>query len=148
MGTTTSPTAGICAGTLTYHVTALSIPIYFNKYGDRDCDGMMFALTANVPILKHIRALAKVSAPGKPADCSDTPGESPNQWKQAAEARAAEIGVALPSTPEEARKPHPLVRPLVLRARRGDTVRGWSFKTKFTTSTGITTTRTASACTW
>jgi hypothetical protein len=45
----------------TYHVTALEMPIYFNREGDHDHNGLIFAPTDNVPILKFIRALG---APG------------------------------------------------------------------------------------
>jgi hypothetical protein len=37
--------------------------------------------------------------------------------------RAGKIGVELPLTPQQAKQPHPLVRPLVLRARQGEQVR-------------------------
>jgi hypothetical protein len=94
--------------TLRYDVTALDMPIYFNKEGDHDHNGMIFALTKNVPILKYIRALAENRNPGPPSS------EIKN--------RAREIGVSLPLTPHEARLPHPLVRPLVLRATKGDRV--------------------------
>jgi hypothetical protein len=47
-----SPDADGCQGepapTFTYHVTALQITIYFNKEGDHDHDGLIFALTENV----------------------------------------------------------------------------------------------------
>lgn len=92
----------------TYHVTALQMPIYFNREGDHDHNGLIFALSANVPILKFIRALG---APG---------GEDPDEFRAAAEARAAELEVDLPANAGQARQPHPLVRPLVLRARKGE----------------------------
>jgi len=103
--------------TMTYHVTALQAVIYFNREGDHDHNGLMFALTANVPILKYIQALGRVGQPP-----SAEPSETPEQWYAQAKARADEIGVELPSSPQEARQPHPLVRPLVLRARKGDRV--------------------------
>src|SRR5215210_4392165 len=96
---------------ITYRVTALEINIYFNKHGDHDHDGLIFTLSKNLPILKYIRALAKVGTPEPPP-----PGDTPDVWRAQARARAAVIGVSLPSTPAEARQPHPLVRPLVLRA--------------------------------
>lgn len=97
-----------------YDVTALPVTIWFNKDGDHDHNGMVFALTANVPILKYIEALGKADRPG---------GEDPpDALRDAAAARAAEIGVHLPVSPAQAREPHPLVRPLVLRARLHETV--------------------------
>jgi len=102
---------------ITYHVTALPVVVYFNREGDHDHNGLMFALTANVPILKYIQALGRVGLPPSP-EHTDTP----EQWRAQAQARADEIGVELPSNPEAARQPHPLVRPLVLRARKHDRV--------------------------
>jgi FtsP/CotA-like multicopper oxidase with cupredoxin domain len=92
----------------TYHVTALEMPIYFNREGDHDHNGLIFALTDNVPILKFIRAL------GAPM------WGDPNAFRAAAQARAANIQANLPATAQQARQPHPLVRPLVLRVRKGD----------------------------
>ena len=92
----------------TYHVTALEMPIYFNREGDHDHNGLIFALTDNVPILKFIRAL-------------DAPAwGNPSALRASAKARAAEVEVELPATAQQARQPHPLVRPLVLRGRKGD----------------------------
>ncbi|HEX8441160.1 multicopper oxidase domain-containing protein [Archangium sp.] len=107
----------LAVSTMTYHVTALQVVVYFNREGDHDHDGLMFALTANVPILKYIQALGRVGLPPS-AEQPDTP----EQWYAQAKARADELGIELPSSPEEARQPYPLVRPLVLRARKGDRV--------------------------
>lgn len=104
--------------TLNYNVTALQITIYFNEHGDHDHNGLMYALTENVPVLKYIRSLAKVGSPEPPL-----PGDTPDVWEAQARSRAAAIRVPLPSTPAEARKPYPLVRPLVLRATKDDTVK-------------------------
>ncbi|RKH34574.1 hypothetical protein D7X75_07710 [Corallococcus sp. CA031C] len=98
-----------------YQVTALQVVIYFNREGDHDHNGLIFALTKNVPILKYIQALGRVGLPPGP-ETSDTP----DTWYAKAKARADVLGITLPSTPEEARQPHPLMRPLVLRARKGD----------------------------
>lgn len=95
-----------------YDVTALPVTIWFNGDGDHDHNGMMFALTANVPILKYIEALGEADRPG---------GRYP-PLDPAVAGRAAQIGVHLPITPAQARQPHPLVRPLVLRARLHETV--------------------------
>jgi manganese oxidase len=48
--------------------------------------------------------------------------EDPAEHLEAARARAEELELELPVTPEQARLPHPLVRPLVLRARRREVV--------------------------
>ena len=97
-----------------YDVTALPLTIWFNRDGDHDHNGMVFALTGNLPILKYIEALGKADRPG---------GKSPpKDLREAAETQASKIKVHLPLTPAQARQPHPLVRPLVLRARLGETV--------------------------
>ena len=68
-----------------YDVTALQMTIWFNRDGDHDHNGMVFALTKNVPILKYIDALGKADRPG---------GQyPPDQLRQAAAARAGEIEV-------------------------------------------------------
>jgi len=81
-----------------YDVVALSVPIVFNKEGDHDPNGLMYALEANVPVLKNLKAHffheAHEHRPGLP-----------------------------PFEPGSEKKPHPLVRPLVLRACKGETVR-------------------------
>lgn len=97
---------------ITYDVTALEMTIFFNREGDHDHNGLMFALSANVPILKYIDALGKADRPG---------GQYPT-LDPTVTSRAATIGVELPLTPAQARQPHPLVRPLVLRARVNDEV--------------------------
>src|SRR5918997_3412740 len=107
LGAIGSGGGGTGAATLRYDVTALSLTIYFKRYCDHDHNGMLFALTANVPILEYIRALASGREPS-------------DAQRAAAEARAAVIRAPLPLTPAQAREPHPLVRPLVLRARRGE----------------------------
>ena len=106
---------GGTAPILTYHVTALQMPIYFNREGDHDHNGLIFALTANVPILKFIRALSIAGTAG-----ASGPEDDPETWRAAAEARALQVEVTLPATPQQARLPHPLVRPLVLRVRKDD----------------------------
>lgn len=94
-----------------YDVVAIPITIYYNREGDHDHNGMMFALCDNLPVLEYIRALARVGQ-----------SQSIEDLRARARARAREIGVELPWTPRQAKQPHPLVRPLVLRARRGEQV--------------------------
>ena len=104
-GTASSPrgTALMSTTPVHYDVTALQLTIYYNREGDHDHNGMMFALAANVPVLKYVRALAR----SRPPENDD---DRPELLYGDAMARA------------QARQPHPLVRPLVLRARVGDTV--------------------------
>ena len=96
---------------ITYHVTALQIAIYFNKEGDHDHNGLIFALSKSVRILEYIEAMSKDVAPSDLA-----------ALHSAATGPALASNVTLPTTKEEART-HPLMRPLVLRACVGDTVR-------------------------
>jgi hypothetical protein len=96
-----------------YNVTALPMTIYFNRDGDHDHNGMMYALTKNVPLLRYIETMATADRPG---------GHYPPDPLGPVQDRADEIGVELPDTPAQARQPHPLVRPLVLRARVGERI--------------------------
>jgi len=101
---------------LTYHVTALQLAIYFNREGDHDHNGLVFALTRNVPILRYIAALQSETSVGLDA------------LYAAAVPVAEEAQVAIPDVADldqarrVARAPHELVRPLVLRANVGDDV--------------------------
>ena len=101
-----------------YDVVALQMTIYYNREGDHDHNGLLFALKANVPDF----AVHQRSRAAGPTPPGDTAAPDPGALFPAASARAQAIGVDLPVTPEQARRPHPLVRPLVLRARRGETV--------------------------
>lgn len=105
--------------TVHYDVVAFPITIYYNREGDHDHNGMMFALAANLPILKYIRALARVGQPPQPGHDHE---DNVQHLRRQARERANQIGVELPATPQQAKQPHPLVRPLVLRARRGEKV--------------------------
>ncbi|MBI0539420.1 hypothetical protein D9599_28270 [Roseomonas sp. KE2513] len=96
-------------GSADYHVTALQMPIYFNREGDHDHNGLIFALDRNLPLLRYIRALAD----GKNAD----------PYKAEATLVAMRLRMPLPTTQDGARKPHPLVRPLVLRANKSKKLR-------------------------
>lgn len=95
-----------------YDVTALPLTIWFNRDGDHDHNGLVFALTQNVPLLRYIEALGK----------ADLPGGIYPVLEPAVVNQAALAGVTLPTTPALARQPHPIVRPLVLRARQGECV--------------------------
>ena len=102
--------------TIHYDVVAFPITIYYNREGDHDHNGMMFALYDNLPILKYIRALARVGLPR----INDSPEDLLEDLSTKAYERAGKIGVELPVTPQQAKQPNPLVRPLVLRARQGE----------------------------
>lgn len=99
------------ATTTKYEITALQMTIYYNVEGDHDHNGLLFALSDNVPILEYLRARAE-----------RTPPPNLQELYSKAKTRADILQVKLPLSIEDARKPHPLVRPLVLRACRGDIV--------------------------
>ncbi|MBD0349585.1 MAG: multicopper oxidase domain-containing protein [Flavisolibacter sp.] len=110
--------------TLTYHVTGIQMTIHYNKHGDHDHNGLLFVLSANVPVLKYLEARAKNTPP--------PPSELETLFI-AAQPQASELGIVLPiwNPPDhpsfirarnEARV-HPLIRPLVLRARLYDEVK-------------------------
>jgi hypothetical protein len=82
-----------------YDVVAISITIFYNREGDHDHNGMMFALSDNLPILEYIRALARVGQP-QPNDSGGVPLED---LRARARRRAREIGVEVPSTPRQAK---------------------------------------------
>ncbi|WP_169747443.1 multicopper oxidase domain-containing protein [Belnapia moabensis] len=96
------------AGSAEYHVTALQMPIYFNREGDHDHNGLIYALDVNLPLLKYIRALAD--------------GTDPKAYETAAKEVAIRLGMPFPTCQEKAKAPHPLVRPLVLRVNRHRTL--------------------------
>lgn len=106
---------------MTYHVTALSLTIYFNHEGDHDHNGLLFALSDNVPVLHYLETRSK-----------DIPPANLEALYKGALPRAATLGIVLPP-PHPPHHPdalkaiqdarvHPLVRPLVLRCNLGDTV--------------------------
>ncbi|UEM21330.1 multicopper oxidase domain-containing protein [Skermanella mucosa] len=94
-----------------YKVTAIEMPIYFNKEGDHDHNGLIYALNRNVPLLKYIRALANQNS-----------SDDYRVYSKAAQTVANRLAMPLPETAAQARQPHPLVRPLVLRANVNETV--------------------------
>jgi manganese oxidase len=94
-----------------YEVVAISIPVIFNKYRDHDSHGMMYALKSNLPTLQHHAEMyrnalsqARRHHEEDACGCSET----------------TEHGHHV--DPAEVFKPHALVRPLVLRAAKGETV--------------------------
>ena len=94
-----------------YKVTAIEMPIYFNKEGDHDHNGLIYALSKNVPLLKYIRALANQNS-----------NDDHRIYSKAARTVADRLAMPFPQTVAQARQPHPLVRPLVLRANVNETV--------------------------
>jgi hypothetical protein len=72
--------------TLTYHVTALQLTIYYNKHGDHDHNGLLFVLSANVPVIKYLEARAK-----------NTPPSDLETLFNVAQTRATQLGITLPS---------------------------------------------------
>lgn len=99
--------------TMSYGITALQFPIYFNREGDHDHNGLIYCLNENLPIVKFVRAWA-------------TGAGTPETYRADAVARLQELKVPeadwpkyLPKDKAAAHQPHPLVRPLVLRANVG-----------------------------
>jgi hypothetical protein len=77
-----------------YEVVALSVPIIFNRHRDHDRNGMLYALATHRPELERLASRWRALIDG--------------------EHSVAELADFIA---------HPLVRPLVLRARVGDTIR-------------------------
>jgi hypothetical protein len=86
--------------------------IWFNVEGDHDHNGLIYVLRRNLPLVKYLRELAKPVPDQAEID----------RLRPAAQAIAAEFQVRFPTTSAEAKQPHEFVRPLVLRAHRGDVV--------------------------
>ena len=74
-----------------YKVTALQMTIWYNKEGDHDHNGMLYALRDNVPILKYLRALS-----------TEDSKDPARKYKKDAEERAAILQVDLPNDKIEA----------------------------------------------
>ena len=91
-----------------YDVTALPVTIWFNKDGDHDHNGMMFALTANVPILKYIDPLGKADRVGG----DDPPDQHARARRPDRSPSAAHAGAGAPTAPAgaPARAPGALAR--------------------------------------
>ncbi|MGW1073695.1 multicopper oxidase domain-containing protein [Streptomyces sp. NPDC002537] len=81
------------APTRTYDVVALHVPIAYNGFGDYDSNGALYTLATDAEELRSIAAT--------------WPSPFPNYLEE----------------PERVPEPHPLMRPLVLRARRGERLR-------------------------
>jgi hypothetical protein len=102
-----------------YGITAIQLTIYFNKEGDHDHNGLLFVLNENLPILKYIQAIQNHH--------NDPTWPDPDSFYTDAKARADVLEMEIPdgTNPDRlkwAQQPHPLVRPLVLRCNKDDTV--------------------------
>ena len=95
-----------------YDVVAIQMTIWFNVEGDHDHNGLIYVLRRNLPLVKYLRELAKPIPDQAEID----------RLRDSAEAIAKEFRVPFPTTSAEAKRPHEFVRPLVLRAHRGDVV--------------------------
>ncbi|MFF4415302.1 multicopper oxidase domain-containing protein [Streptosporangium sp. NPDC001559] len=80
-------------GIRTYDVVALSTPIAYNAFGDHDRNGALYVLAEDAEELRRLAA--------------SWPVPFPNYLRE----------------PDRVPKPHPLARPLVLRARKGERLR-------------------------
>ncbi|MFC4033259.1 multicopper oxidase domain-containing protein [Streptomyces polygonati] len=76
-----------------YDVVALAVPIAYNRFGDHDVNGALYTLAEDAAELRAVAASWPSPFPDYLTDPDDVPG------------------------------PHPLARPLVLRARRGERLR-------------------------
>ncbi|MDQ3748832.1 MAG: multicopper oxidase domain-containing protein [Acidobacteriota bacterium] len=110
-----------------YEITATSVTVWFNKYGDHDHDGMMYIPNEYLPILQYVKDLQSY----KP-DEDDAAQRNFQKLMARREKLKTDFSLAgdahraeewLPDTKAKARLPHPLVVPLVLRACQGDTVK-------------------------
>ena len=108
-----------------FEVFAVSVNIWFNKYGDHDHDGMMYILKKYKGILEYVKRVQKHYKDNETAETL-----SPELIKSRNDL-ITEFGLAgdfnrinewLPDTKAGVKIPHPLIVPLVLRAAKGDTV--------------------------
>ena len=93
-----------------FEVVALSIPVIFNKHRDHDPEGMMYALARHTKVLQHEAEMYRASL--------NQAGTVHDDGCECSDSHVHGHTV----DPKEKFKPHPLVRPLVLRAAKGDTV--------------------------
>lgn len=108
-----------------YKVVAVSVNIWFNKYGDHDHDGLMYILEEYKPILNYVKEVQKFyknnpNATALSAELTTERNKLIADFTLAGDTNR--INEWLPTTAEDVKKPHPLIVPLVLRAAKGDTV--------------------------
>lgn len=108
--------------TLRYDIAAISMPLWFNTYGDHDHNGKIFILSKYKDILAYIK---RVQAN------KDHTAEQKQDLAEQRESLARTHGLEddphrqeewLPTTAAAAKRPHPLIVPLVLRGALGDTL--------------------------
>ena len=108
--------------TLRYDITAISMPLWFNTYGDHDHNGKIFILSKYKDILAYVK---RVQAN------KDHTAEQQQDLAEQRESLARTHGLEhdplrkeewLPATAAAAKRPHPLIVPLVLRGALGDTL--------------------------
>ena len=108
--------------TLRYDITAISVTLWFNKYGDHDHNGKIFILSKYKDILGYLKRV-QVSA--------DTRAQEKQNLAELRQELACRYGLEddplrkeawLPATAAAAKQPHPLIVPLVLRGSLGDTL--------------------------
>lgn len=108
-----------------YEISAVSVNIWFNKYGDHDHDGMMYILKELKEILKYVKDLQAYkndNEPPKPTFQALMTERARLIAKFFPNDDINRINEWLPDTVEKSKLPHPLVVPLVLRAAKGDTI--------------------------
>jgi manganese oxidase len=136
--------------TWTYKVVALEVPIFFNDFGDHNHDGLMYSLkrysnelSDHAELVRHTLAAIriareKVTASGGDPTNYSAPIEPASRLRPNIEAflqelhlnsKDAEVQAHLkpvmalePEHRAELLRTHPMVRPLVIRARVGDTI--------------------------
>ncbi len=108
-----------------YNISAVSVNIWFNKYGDHDHDGMMYIRDEYKDILKYVRNVQKYYFDNKtatelPPDLIKERNKLIDDFEISGDINR--ISEWLPKTRKEINHPHPLIVPLVLRAAKGDTI--------------------------
>ena len=108
--------------TINYKISAVSVNIWFNKYGDHDHNGLMYIHEKHKPILEYIKLLQNL-----PEKVEFTPALNTKRNELITEfgltGNTIRINEWLPDSKTKAKQPHPLISPLVLRAAKGDTVK-------------------------
>lgn len=109
----------------TYSVIASSVTVWFNKYGSHDHNGLMYILEEYKPIIDYVKKIQKYDENVENAE-SVFQGLMEQRNDLICEfdlTNQNRINEWLPDSAEKAKKPHPLIVPLVLRARKGESIR-------------------------
>jgi len=106
--------------TLRYHIIAVSVTLWFNKYGDHDHNGKIFMLSKYKDILTYLKRVQaqKDSSASAKHELLELRGQL--SMKYGLEEGSVRQEEWLPSTAAAAKQPHPLIVPLVLRGCLGD----------------------------